>query len=385
VATTQPLVSPAGPRPSQAKAEIWLWVAFAFAVAGFGIGTGWDRRWHTTHPFEDFFSPPHLFIYTNTLLAAAVIVYVTFNTRLRRAFGAGYRLPWPSFEVPGALMLLGGGFVVVGLGGLFDGIWHTAFGLDETSWSLPHSMLGHGILLVALGFVAGRLALNRPWRWYAVGLLAWLVLAVAPDLIGGPILRNPPPNGLRAVAALPVLAADAAFQHTTRIYLAWHLDRTNWLYLPMISLTMGFALRLAQRLTGPRDRWLVALSSVGALVAVVSGEAGGTGWVRVLLAPPLLPAALGYALARRVGVRSLWAWAGAGWGACLAGLIWTHDPLLALVFGPLAVGGAWLAERVLSVVESPTRRTVITTACVIGLLLPAISGVADLYFRMHTP
>ncbi|HEY2593623.1 MAG TPA: hypothetical protein VGK33_06960, partial [Chloroflexota bacterium] len=258
-------------------------------------------------------------------------------------------------------------------------------GLDETSWSLPHAMLGHGILLVALGFVAARLALHGPLRWYAVGLLAWLILAVAPDLIGGPILRNPPPNGLRAIAALPVLAADAAFQHTTRIYLTWHLDRTNWLYLPMISLSMGFALRLAQRLTGPRDRWLVLVSGLGLLLAVVSSEAGGTGWGRVLLAPPLLPAAVGYALAHRLGVRSYWAWAGAGWGACLASLVWVHDPLLALVFGPLAMGGAWLAERVLSVVETPTRRTVIATACVVGVLLPVVSGVADLYLRTHTP
>jgi hypothetical protein len=49
------------------------------------------------------------------------------------------------------------------------------------------------------------------------------------------------------------------------------------------------------------------------------------------------------------------------------------------------MGGAWLAERVLSVVETPTRRTVIATACVVGVLLPAVSGAADLYLRTRTP
>jgi hypothetical protein len=363
---------------------VWLWLGLAFFLAGVGIGTGWDRRWHATHPFEDFFSPPHLFIYTNTVLAAAVVAYITFNARLRRAFGTGWSLPWLSFEVPSALILLGGGFVVIGLGGVFDGIWHTAFGLDETSWSLPHAMLGHGILLAVLGFVAARLALNRPLRWYAVGVLAWLILAVGPDLIGGPILRNPPPNGLRAIAALPVLAADAAFQHTTRIYLTWNLDRTNWLYLPLISVTMGFTLRLAQALTGPRNRWLLLVAGVGLVLAVISSEVGGNGWARVLLAPPLLPAALGYALARLVGLRPPWAWAGAGWGACAAGLVWVHVPALALVCGPLAIGGAWLGERVLYVIEAPTRRTLIALVCVIGLLPPAFSGMLDLWLRTHT-
>ena len=78
-----------------------LWLSFAFFVAGVGIGVGWDRRWHATHPFEDFFSPPHLFIYTNVLLAAAVAVYVTFNALLRAAFGRGETLPLFRFRVPG--------------------------------------------------------------------------------------------------------------------------------------------------------------------------------------------------------------------------------------------------------------------------------------------
>src|SRR5215471_6383716 len=227
---------PGSPSHVRRRATVLLWLAFAFFIAGAGVGTGWDRRWHATHPFEDFWSPPHLFIYTNVLLAAAVVVYLTFQRRLRATFGPGERLPLIPFAVPGSLMLLGAGFVVLGLGGLFDSIWHTAFGLDETSWSLPHAMLGHGILLAALGFVACAFALRRAalgvgsavlvaaQPWFAAALLGWLVLAVAPDLIGGPILRNPPPAGLRAIAAIPVLAVDAAFQHTTRIYLDWHLD-----------------------------------------------------------------------------------------------------------------------------------------------------------------
>jgi hypothetical protein len=367
------------------RTERLLWLAFAFFLLGIGVGTGWDRRWHATHPFEDFWSPPHLFIYTNTLVAAAILVYLTFNDRLRSAFTCGQdRLPLVPFAVPRALLVLGAGFVVIGLGGALDAVWHTAFGLDETNWSLPHAMLGHGVLLVALGFASAQLAFPRRLPWWAAGVLAWVIINTAVDLIGGPILRNPPPDALRRIAELPVLAADPAYQHTSRIYLAWHLDRTNWLFLPMISFTVGFGLRLAQRLTGPRDRWLVAVSALGVLLMLLAGDNAPV-WARALLAPPFLPAALGYTLARRLGSNSMWAWCAAGWAACAISLIWVNSPLLGLLFGPLALAGAWLGERVLAVVDTPTRRSASVAAVSIGVLLPVMTGALDLYWRSHTP
>jgi hypothetical protein len=54
-----------------------LWLAVAFDILAFGIGFGWDRRWHATHPFEDFFSQPHLFIYSMRFLATLTLVWIT--------------------------------------------------------------------------------------------------------------------------------------------------------------------------------------------------------------------------------------------------------------------------------------------------------------------
>ena len=366
------------------RAEILLGLAFVFFLLGVGVGTGWDRRWHATHPFEDFFSPPHWFIYTNVLLAAALIVYTTFNPRTRAVFGAGQRLAFFPFQVPRALMLLGAGFVIIALGGMFDGIWHTAFGLDETNWSLPHAMLGHGILLAALGFAAARVALPRRVQWWAAGILAWVILNVAIDLTGGPILRNPPPDALRAIARLPVLAADPAYQHTSRIYLLWHLDRTNPLFLPMIAISVGLGLRLAKRLTGSQDRWLLLVSGLGVALALFD-RTGPSIWARLLLAPPFLPAALGYAAAHRLGLNSLVAWSVAGWIVCAVSLVWVSNPLLALICGPLALIGVWIAERLIDVIDAPSRRSVIATAAIVGVLLPAFTGAIDLYLRTHTP
>jgi hypothetical protein len=216
----------------------------------------------------------------------------------------------------------------------------------------------------------------------ATGLLGFALLTVSLDLFGGPILRNPPPNALRAIAALPVLANDAAYQHTSRVYLAWNLDRTNPLYLPLIAFGVGFGLRLLRRLTGPRDRWLLAVESIGLVLAVFEGEARG--WGRLLLVPPFLPAAAGYAALRLARVCDRWAWLGAGWGACLASLVFVPSLALAIACGPLAILGAWLAERILEVVDTPRRQTVVLLSVAVGLALPAVSGALDLYLRMHT-
>src|SRR6266480_2029858 len=87
-----------------------LWVAVIFDVLAFGVGFDLDRRWHATHPFEDFFSPPHLFIYSMHFLATMTLMWITFMPDLRAHFGRAFRLvPFP-FPVPGAIAIAGGGF-----------------------------------------------------------------------------------------------------------------------------------------------------------------------------------------------------------------------------------------------------------------------------------
>ena len=70
-----------------------LWLAVIFDILAFGVGFGWDRDWHTTHPFEDFFSPPHLFIYSMHLCATITLAYIAFTPELRRWFGGAFVLP----------------------------------------------------------------------------------------------------------------------------------------------------------------------------------------------------------------------------------------------------------------------------------------------------
>src|SRR5260221_14582766 len=81
---------------SAAAAYRLLWLAVFFDLLAFGVGFGWDRRWHATHPFEDFFSPPHLFIYSMHFLATLTLMWITFTPDLRLPFGKAFRLrPFP--------------------------------------------------------------------------------------------------------------------------------------------------------------------------------------------------------------------------------------------------------------------------------------------------
>src|SRR5262249_26816404 len=155
-----------------------LWLTLGLLLVTVGVGLRWDRAWHATHVFDSFYSPPHLFIYTGTLLNAMVVAYLVGSGRLRRCFGPGFRVPLLTYPLPGALALLGSGFAVLALAGGLDNAWHSRFGLDETAWSTPHAMLGWGWLLIVLGIIACTLAL-RPRRglaWPTMLSLSVLVL-----------------------------------------------------------------------------------------------------------------------------------------------------------------------------------------------------------------
>jgi hypothetical protein len=307
----------------------------------------------------------------------------------------------------------------LGLAGLLDGVWHTTFGLDETGWSLPHALLGHGILLTFWGFIASRLALRpqQPLSWPSRVLFGWALLATAQDLVGGPLMRNVSPRALSAVAALPVLAADARAQHTFRIYLAWHVDRTNPLYLVLAAFSVGFGLALVRWLAGAgRDARVPGAPPAGLPTkeqVAVPDRAGTaqspTSWETWMLAPaaavtltallgnsqlgvarlweplPFLLAAGAFLLARRAGATTAGAWVIAGIAACLWLLVFVPRPILALVAGTLALPGAWAGEQVARVVDRPTRRAICALTGIVAGAIPVLMGALDLYLRAHTP
>jgi hypothetical protein len=368
-----------------------LWLATGFFLLTTAIGLGWDRRWHATHIFNTFYSPPHLFIYTMLGLTVATMGGIMLWPSTRREFGqANIHLPVVGRDLPGALALAGAGLGVVMLAGVFDDLWHSNFGLDETSWSLPHAMLGIGFELTFIGIIACRLALagKRPISAPGWCVLGTLLLLFSLDRIVGP-LAQPSPDMVRGVAVFPVLAVQAPFQHTMRIYQQWNLNRTNWLFVPAAALAAGMSLALVWNFT--RRTWVLLLAALFPYVTSGLTELGTARYFglqhdpRNWLPLPVLPAVAGFVIVRTGGVSERWAWAIAGsiFGAC--SLVW--DPsLILLPVGAIAMlAGAEVGRRMWRVVDRPTGRSVAMLALLFGIGIPALTGVADLYLRMHTP
>jgi hypothetical protein len=348
-----------------------LWLAVMFDFLAFGVGFNWDRSWHTTHPFEDFFSPPHLFIYTMHFCATITLAYIAFTPELRRWFGATFRLPLISFPIPGAIGLAGAGFGVVALAGMFDAIWHSAFGLDETNWSFPHSMLGWGLFIAFLGITSCRVALRawRPIGWISAIVFGFLILAVSVDRFAGPLATNLSPELIRLISRIPVLAAEPEFQHTTRIYLAADIHRYNPLFVPLISLGAGMGVGLLRAFDA---RWWLTLGLTLLLTRTSD------------LIPYVVPGLIFVLGGKQRAGPMIWLLAGAGFAFTTAA-IWRGTPA-----GPFAgtvlfmLGGA-IAERIWQVVSVPTRTGVLALTALAGLVMPALTGIVDLTLRARIP
>lgn len=348
-----------------------LWLAVIFDFLAFGIGFDWDRRWHATHAFEDFFSPPHLFIYSMHFCATITLSYIAFTPGLRRWFGAAFRLPLVPFPIPGAIGLAGAGFAVVALAGMFDAIWHNTFGLDETNWSFPHSMLGWGLFIAFLGITSCRVALRewRPIGWPSAVVFGFLIVAVSAERFAGPLASNLSPEFIRLVSRIPVLASEPEFQHTTRIYLSAGIDRSNRLFVPLISLSAGMMLGLLRSFDA--RRWLTIC-----LAALLS-------WTTTLI-PFLVPGLILAVREKRPEGPAIWMLAGAGFAFTTAA-IWPGTPGGALLGIPLFMLGGALAERIWQVVSAPTRTGVLALTALAGVAMPALTGIVDLTLRARIP
>lgn len=381
---------PTPPPPDVRQAARWLMVALLLYLTGLGIGTRWDRAWHVTQPFDDFWSPPHLFTYTMVALTTAVLVRLALSQRLRAAFGLVSRLAPLSLSVPSALLLAGGGMLLLGLAGTMDFVWHSAFGLDETGWSFPHALLGWGSLLAFLGMLACRLALRpaKPMVWYSRLVFGTLALLFVSGVLLGPIGSNATPETVRAVGRIAVLADNPDFQHTQRIYLTWNLTRLHPLFVLLSAFVAGIALTLGRGISSSNRLWL-AMVTVVTLLALASerGTArylGELSDARAWLPLPLLPAALVVLVGLRLHLpeRGAWLLAGALFGGLVV-WIWGASPALVLIAAPLLLLGARVGEWTAIALECPTRARVLTMLGA-GLMTPVLTGGVDLWLRAVT-
>jgi hypothetical protein len=115
----------------------------------FIIGGFWDEVWHRVYGvgevIDDFWWPPHIMIYVsvglNAFFALGGMAFIMLRGKgnMRQRFRREPLL---------GLLTLAAGFQV--LTTPLDPLWHELYGLDLTAWSLPHLILGIGLVAVML-------------------------------------------------------------------------------------------------------------------------------------------------------------------------------------------------------------------------------------------
>jgi hypothetical protein len=386
-----------------------FWLTFILFFGSTALGKLWDRVWHLTHRFDTFWSLPHFFIFVMTALTSLITAAIAFTPRLRIWFGPGMRIPLLPFKVPGSLVVLGSGLAALSCTIVFDNIWHSAFGLDETQWSAPHDMLTWCWLTITIGFVAARLAFRpyRPTTWMTKLVMAVMMLVFLCPPILGPFYLNYTPDLLHAMQNMPIVRTESTAQHMYNIYLHFGLTRlTSPLFIPMVALFAGIATAFLYCLDRRARIFLVApliwslTLMTRDLYTILFLHYRGVRFLKqvtpvalrepALWIPiPLFVAVVTYEVMRRTSFTEnrIYIICGVIFGLCTYAVwhIASWEIGLALAAGLTMLYGSWMGKWLYRLLEKPTFAGLMRLLFVTCVLIPAPLGVIDLCLRWSTP
>ncbi|HEY4209585.1 MAG TPA: hypothetical protein VGM31_22320 [Puia sp.] len=121
------------------------------------IGILWDISWHRSIGRDKFLSPPHILIYLGAIFAGLFSgMQVVWNSiRPSESIKRSTVRVWGVFYSSlGALFCIWGAIAML-TSAPFDDWWHSAYGLDVTILSPPHTLLGLGMLFLQFGACVG--------------------------------------------------------------------------------------------------------------------------------------------------------------------------------------------------------------------------------------
>lgn len=145
---------PAASHARTQKAALPLYIYAVSAAALFTVvGVLWDISWHRSIGRDKFLSPPHILIYLGAIFAGLFSgIRVLWNSFYRkevsrqtdiRVWGVFYSSLGSLFCIWGAIAML--------TSAPFDDWWHSAYGLDVTILSPPHTLLAMGMIFLQFG------------------------------------------------------------------------------------------------------------------------------------------------------------------------------------------------------------------------------------------
>ena len=161
VSTNKHESAPAQPSKPPDLAErrlrrIGAWLLLILALQA-ELGLAWDRNWHDLVGRNEFFTPPHIMLYSGIAVSGLIALFVVLIDTYR------YYKKTPGvddnstvrilrfFHAPLGYVILGFGALIDLLAAPFDNYWHILYGIDVTLWSPFHLMGTVGAIIVGLG------------------------------------------------------------------------------------------------------------------------------------------------------------------------------------------------------------------------------------------
>lgn len=156
------------------------------------LGLAWDRNWHDLVGRDQFFTPPHIMLYSGVGgagLIALIIVLLDTRRYYRKQPGVDDNSTVQVlryFHAPLGYILLGFGALTDLLAAPLDNYWHLLYGIDVTLWSPFHIMGTIGGVMEGLGIIyifASEVVIERhaehpPRRLLGLSGLEWGTLVL---------------------------------------------------------------------------------------------------------------------------------------------------------------------------------------------------------------
>jgi len=146
-------------------------------IARFGLAV--DLQWHTDVGRDKLFTPPHIMILAGivptSIMLTSYIFWYSFISKQEDKVGFNIG----PFIAPTSLWMMVCGLLTLVVGGLYDDLWHTSYGVDTTIITPPHIWTFAGGMLVEIATIAlalqmkERLQDNTP-KWLNLIILGTL-------------------------------------------------------------------------------------------------------------------------------------------------------------------------------------------------------------------
>ena len=127
-----------------------VFLTFYHVIARFGLAV--DLQWHTDVGRDKLLTPPHLMIFSGIIPTMIFLVcYIVWHSFVKTKPKSGMQV-W-IFSAPIPIWIILNGIITLILGGLYDDLWHSSYGVDTTIITPPHIWTFAGGMIVELATI----------------------------------------------------------------------------------------------------------------------------------------------------------------------------------------------------------------------------------------